>query len=337
MNYFLNLYSSFSCLAGSCPFTCCSGWSIEISEKDYLRFENLEPEWLQERILSDVERKGERYFFKNRENGDCAMLLDDGLCCIQKHTSEKTLCNTCRKFPRIYGGTEEIRAFSMAASCPVTAQAVLEDRLFLYQETAEGLLKIPFDGFFHCQNMIAFWEERQGKKSTGTEQKASMISGIYENLTEHLLDLVLSFRTFLKADILELFSYYETDRTEEQMEQELLFFEKIQKTKYGVIKKAYVPYRIFGAWLENPEEPVRDLYVKLCGELFLFFYFGFLFFQKNGSGHSFSDEDWIRVICLTYRLMVHEKKLGEGLFCFFEENLEQVEQALQWLVQFPAP
>ena len=48
----LGLYNNFSCAAGSCTSTCCSGWRIEVSNEAFLRFGNISNRVLREDILS---------------------------------------------------------------------------------------------------------------------------------------------------------------------------------------------------------------------------------------------------------------------------------------------
>lgn len=322
--YMLNLYSSFSCMAGGCPFTCCSGWLIEISAKDYERFRTLEPVNLRKKVLENVENRKGKYYFRNRENGDCAMLLQDQLCYIQKHASEQTLCNTCRKYPRIYGEAGEIIAFSMAASCPVVAHAIWKGHIFLYQKTEEGLLKAAFSELPFCKEVFMLFHERRGRKNVNT------YSEIFENLTDHFLDVLLSEKIFLKKQILELFSFYEREQTQEYIENEILIFLREQKENYERIGTSYIPYRAYSRWLEAPEETVWDMYVKIYGELFFCVYIGFLAAQKFRK-----EVDWVWVICICYRLTVHEKKLGGELFLFFKEYLEEIEAIVQGMAGIP--
>ncbi|MBR1740678.1 MAG: flagellin lysine-N-methylase, partial [Lachnospiraceae bacterium] len=204
MQYLLNLYASFSCLAGECPFTCCSGWEIEISKQDYERFGGLEPVWLRKEIFKNIREKGEKHYFKNLKNGDCAMLLEDGLCRIEKHTSEKTLCNTCRKFPRIFGEIGEITAFSMAASCPVVARAIYEDALELFMESPKGFLPVSFSAIPFCREVISCFREKEKIYPEQMDMGQKVRDGLGERFSELsmlladvLLELLLTSGTYL--------------------------------------------------------------------------------------------------------------------------------------------
>ena len=117
--YVFGAYKDFKCIAGDCMATCCSGWKIVVDKEAYERFKNMENSTLREDILSNIAENNGVCSFKNKNNGDCAMLDSDGLCRIQRNSDEKTLCNTCRKYPRLSFKRENIMLLSMAASCPV--------------------------------------------------------------------------------------------------------------------------------------------------------------------------------------------------------------------------
>ena len=123
----LKYYREFSCLADRCEATCCAGWKIVVDPEAYERFQKIEPEWLREDILSHIHKKEGVYCFENLAGGRCAMLDEDGLCRIQRNTSEEMLCNTCRKFPRLTAAINGDVWISLAASCPAVSRYLLHD------------------------------------------------------------------------------------------------------------------------------------------------------------------------------------------------------------------
>ena len=127
--YVFGNYMDFKCLAGNCQTTCCSGWKIVVDREAYERFKNLENKSLRADILSNIVEKDDVHSFKNRTNGDCAMLDGDGLCRIQRNSNEKTLCNTCRKYPRLSFSDKDTMLLSMAASCPVIIEYLSNDKI----------------------------------------------------------------------------------------------------------------------------------------------------------------------------------------------------------------
>ena len=71
----LGLYNNFSCAAGSCTSTCCSGWRIEVGNEAFLRFVNISNQILREDILSNIyEADGKRYF-ATKSNGSAVCLI----------------------------------------------------------------------------------------------------------------------------------------------------------------------------------------------------------------------------------------------------------------------
>ena len=137
--YYIDLYTDFSCLAGACPSTCCSGWKIVVDEEALQRFSLLENQSLKDDIFSHIQEKDGEYRFQNKGDGRCSMLDVDGLCRIQRNLSEKSLCNTCRKFPRITGKVGNRLWLSMAASCPVVAGYLWDQTIQWIKKDARNL------------------------------------------------------------------------------------------------------------------------------------------------------------------------------------------------------
>lgn len=321
--YFLNLYTSFRCLAGNCQDTCCSGWAILVSKEDYARFQNMDLIWLREDILDNIILKKGKYYFKNRENGDCAMLEPDGLCRIERYTSEKDLCNTCRKFPRIYHDFGELSAFSMSASCPVVADAICNNALSLFQEMPSGeKIPVSFSDIPFCGQVFAFHGKMQDRRKKQGKDRNSYqhFSDLFELFAEWILDILLRTATPLKHAILNLLSYYETESTEENAVRTIEHFCQNQKKEFCPIRDAYFSYRVYSRWIEEPEESVLENYFEVCGELLLLFFFAFL---EERRGHDLKKEGWKNMICFSYRFLVHEKEVQKKIHEKFVEFFGQ--------------
>ena len=321
--YFIDLFSSFSCLAGACPDTCCLGWDILVSGKDYERFLEMEPVWLRENILGHIQKKGQEYYFKRNKDGDCMMLEEDGLCRIQRNTSEEMLCNTCRKYPRIYWKNEECMYFSMAASCPVVSRLLLNDMPSFYKQAEEGnrtklsIHKLPF-----CAEVLSFAEQmhRERNRNLQHTEKVRFVPAYFEKLADILLDFILAEHVPKRDEILELLSYYETDM-EEQADFEIFHQETWER--WQQVAESYFKYRIYSRYLECPEESAGDNYIQVCGELSVFYLFIFL---KRMSVPRLLEEDWREMLGLMYRFAVHGVKRTEKLhkaFRVFFHNIYQ--------------
>ena len=277
----LGIYDKFSCLAGECPSTCCSGWKIRIAEEDYRRFQNLSPEWLRQDVLSHIEQKDSTYYFQNRKDGRCAMLDEDGLCRIQRNTDEKTLCNTCRKYPRLINKTGDMLYLSMAASCPVVASYLVNDSVMWSasyndnviqsvsysdsviwpasfeedrMETASVQNKVqPFGEMW--KNFFSKWDRMQEEKKCSSR---SFLTGA-EKLTDSILDIILSSREGIY--LLDEFAIFEQDISEEDLCRLIEKFFSVSRAKWEKLCQNYLCYRLVSRKIEMPDEAEKKIEV----------------------------------------------------------------------------
>lgn len=101
-------YDDFRCLAGGCQNTCCKGWRIAFSKKDYLALKRLEgsPE-LNAGLAKGVRRiRGKSkddtalYGEIDLSGGVCPLLREGGLCGLQMEKGHEALPFVCRIYPR---------------------------------------------------------------------------------------------------------------------------------------------------------------------------------------------------------------------------------------------
>ncbi len=123
MNYtFPDYYKDFSCIAGDCPATCCAGWQIVIDDRTLEKYRKMETPF-GNRLANSIDWE-EKIFFQY--DGRCAFLNEENLCDIYSEAGEKSLCKTCKMYPRHYEEFENEREYSLAMSCPVVARMLLE-------------------------------------------------------------------------------------------------------------------------------------------------------------------------------------------------------------------
>lgn len=99
-------YPSLTCKGGDCRKSCCEGWPISMSMKDYFRLLGIDcsPE-LRRKLdtglhLADSPSP-ERYAQLLPDwRGDCPIHRDDGLCALHAECGENALCEICRLYPR---------------------------------------------------------------------------------------------------------------------------------------------------------------------------------------------------------------------------------------------
>lgn len=327
----LGLYPSFQCLAGSCPSTCCAGWGILVDEKDFGRFLQLEPLWLREDVLSNIREKEGKYFFRNREGGRCAMLDNDGLCRIQRNTTEKALCNTCRKYPRLigkYGGTLYL---SMAASCPVVAEYLFCGSVFWMKGCEK---ETGWERRTECPGSAGFWERveiweipylenewavyqinrERAEEIFGQDRKIDLLYGCFEKMANGVLDIVLQYRE--GNSLLSFFQVLEQDVSDKAGQ-----FIREFDPEWKALKENYMVYRLLSRKLEFPEEQADSCYRQASGELFLL---RAIAFCAYADGQYLTKEKWAGLLCLVYRFCAHGKKIseifGRFLASFFSED-----------------
>ena len=314
----LEKYKFFCCLAGECPSTCCAGWRIVVDKKDVRRFEELNPEWLRKDILSNLLRKDEQYYFKNRKDGSCAMLDSDGLCRIQRNTSEETLCNTCRKYPRLIREEDTKLYLSMAASCPVIARYLLQEEVFWLHSYEQGKvqrvhtkdLEFVKDVWDLCQKRFAAAEELLEKTPN-----QNVLYSCFEKMADEILDNMPVYQeNGLSAKLLAAL--------EKDCFVCLEDFIKGYETVWERLVWNYLSYRIPSRRIEFPSEMAEDCLLWVQGELFLLRTLVFCRYVQNGK---LSEEDFADLLQRVYRFCVHGKKsvaaFGRILSDFFKQDL----------------
>lgn len=100
-------YDDFHCLAEGCKISCCKGWTITFSKRDYLTLRRQEGSAeLNALLKSGLRRirKGQTseitYGEFNMDSGVCPLLGEDGLCRLQREKGHAVLPNVCRAYPR---------------------------------------------------------------------------------------------------------------------------------------------------------------------------------------------------------------------------------------------
>lgn len=119
------LYSRFRCLADGCRDTCCRGWRITFSKKDYLTLKRTEKSPSLEAIARRAVRRirGEStedealYAEFSMQNRVCPFFNEQGLCALQLECGESVLPYVCRSFPRSSSITPADRLAALSPAC----------------------------------------------------------------------------------------------------------------------------------------------------------------------------------------------------------------------------
>ena len=122
---FPNYYQEFSCIADKCEATCCAGWQIVVDEDSLKKYKKVTGEFKQ-RIKEGVDFK-EGVFYQN-PGKRCAFLNERNLCDMYTALGEESFCETCRRYPRHMEEFENVREFTLSASCPEAARILLSQK-----------------------------------------------------------------------------------------------------------------------------------------------------------------------------------------------------------------
>ena len=122
---FPNYYNKFFCIADKCEATCCAGWQIVVDEDSLKKYKMVIGAFGQ-RIKEGVDFK-EGVFYQN-PGKRCAFLNRQNLCDMYIAMGEEAFCETCRKYPRHIEEFENVREFTLSASCPEAARILLAQK-----------------------------------------------------------------------------------------------------------------------------------------------------------------------------------------------------------------
>lgn len=170
-------YKEFRCLMGACQDTCCAGWDIEFSKKDYLAVKrgvaDTKDPSLQELCRKSMARLREREHdklyaeFPMNEADRCGFLQEDGLCALQLSCGEKILPLVCRTFPRLESQTLAAKELSLSPAC-------------------EGVLALLWD----LPEGIDFLEEPLEKKDWNMYEAATPVAARFGDIRSFCIDIL---------------------------------------------------------------------------------------------------------------------------------------------------
>ena len=143
-------YRHFICKADRCRNTCCSGWRIPISKKEYYRLITLDcSKELDHRIQRSfsipetVTEEHFRYVSFNWE-GVCP-IQEEGLCNLYREKGEDVLPEVCRLYPRSLKNINGHNVACCSSSCERVVELLLETNdLNLIEVTMEAEAKITY-------------------------------------------------------------------------------------------------------------------------------------------------------------------------------------------------
>ena len=144
-------YHEFSCIAGECEDTCCAGWQIVADEAALKKYKKVTGSF-RKRLRKSINWK--EGTFKQDKNKRCAFLNDENLCDMYIALGEKSLCRTCKMYPRHVEEFEDVREMTLSVSCPEVARILLgkkEPVRFLTYESNKEEEYDDFDPFLYSK------------------------------------------------------------------------------------------------------------------------------------------------------------------------------------------
>ena len=118
-------YKEFKCTADKCEDTCCAGWQIVIDDKALSRYKKVRGKFMGRMLCSVNWKEGT---FRQDKEKRCAFLNENNLCDLYTNLGEKSLCRTCKMYPRHIEEFEGVREMTLSVSCPEVAR-ILMDRM----------------------------------------------------------------------------------------------------------------------------------------------------------------------------------------------------------------
>lgn len=111
----------FSCLGAECEDTCCRGWSMQLDETTWQKYETSAPEL----CGAVMEEEGAGRVMRRDPNSGYCVKLEQGLCSIHRDYGTKMLGDACYFYPRIARTLGDETVMTAALSCPEVARLAL--------------------------------------------------------------------------------------------------------------------------------------------------------------------------------------------------------------------
>ena len=134
--FFPKYYSSFRCIAGKCPDSCCKEWNVDVDEEAARFYRELEGP-LGDRLREVLQDTPDGTIMRIQD-GRCPMWRQDGLCQIQAELGHDALCKTCREFPRLRHDYGDFVELGLELSCPEAARLILNDTENLWETRTDA-------------------------------------------------------------------------------------------------------------------------------------------------------------------------------------------------------
>ena len=119
---------SFKCLQDACSDTCCKGWSMQLDDATFAKYEANN---LQNAVAFD----GDVRVMKRDPKTDFCVKFQDGICSIHKNLGSEFLGDACNFYPRVTRKLGDEAIMTLTPSCPEALRLMLEEGADIYEES----------------------------------------------------------------------------------------------------------------------------------------------------------------------------------------------------------
>lgn len=220
MRYIIpDYYKEFQCTADQCEDTCCAGWQIMIDRKSLRNYGKVTGDFRKKMFRSVDWMKGS---FRQDKDKRCAFLNENNLCDLYANLGKKSLCRTCRLYPRHVEEFENVREITLSVSCPEVAKILMgrEEpvRFLTYAKEGEEEYE-DFDSFLYSilvdarEKMLDIMQNR--KLSVGI--RIGLLLGM-----AHDIQVRVNHESMLSCN--EVIERYQTERAQRFVEAKYMEF-----------------------------------------------------------------------------------------------------------------
>lgn len=167
-----NIVNKFKCLQADCPDTCCKGWSMQLDDATYAKYQGTPLE-------AAVAHDGNLRVMK-RGADDVCVKFEGGKCGIHAQFGDNMLGDACNFYPRVTRKLAEQTLMTATLSCPEIVRLSLEDGGFDYAQTEQQRLPElkSTSGELAVHNVFL----EQGAKDANANSNMARIFAVSESL-----------------------------------------------------------------------------------------------------------------------------------------------------------
>lgn len=208
-------FKHFKCKSGSCRHSCCEGWPVRISMKEYYKLIGINcSKKLRTKLdcaLKICSKPSAVCYAEiaNKWNGICMLNQVDGLCYLQRELGESVLPEICRIYPRKLVQLSESNLCSCSNSCEAVVELLYAQKTPMQFEEMDIAIhpkfevKLTMQQLEECKKAISILQDRTQSLPERLFTLGNFLNG-YEYYTPNMSDLSLAFQFLYSLD-----KYYE--------------------------------------------------------------------------------------------------------------------------------